>query len=207
MAATHIEYLENTQTLIGTKRRELADVETGERIWVDQITKRVYGTKQFWKVYLMDFLMVLGIIDSKQLDVFVYVCENTDPKKNLFIGTYKKIAADVGVTEPTISKIFRKLQDNGFVKRVQNGVWFVNPNILMKGGEQKRQILLSYYENDEPIDQLTFKRTKRGAFGNEGEDSSDLNELDGRLNSLLPDNGEPESGTSQLDSEATGSES
>lgn len=201
------EYLEQTKTLIGTKQKELMDLETGEKILVDQITKRVYGSKQFWKVYLMDFLTVLGIIDSKQLDIFIYIAENTDQQKNLFIGTYDKIAADVGVSRQTIAKLMRKLQEKKFIKRVQAGVWFVNPNILMKGDERKRQILLSYYENDEPINQLTFVRTKRGAYKNAGENGSDLNELDGEAYSLLPDNGEPESGIAQLDSEGTGSES
>lgn len=47
------------------------------------------------------------------------------------------------------------------IKKVQNGVWLVNPNILMKGNDTKRQILLSYYESEEPVDQITFSRTKK----------------------------------------------
>lgn len=155
------EYNEDTQTLIAHKPRELVDVETGEKIVVDQITKRVYGSKRFWKVYLMDFLTVLGIIDSKQLDVFIYIAENTDPVKNMFIGTYDKIAKDVGVCRQTIAKLMLKLQENHFIKKVQNGVWLVNPNIIMKGDDHKRQILLSYFESDEPIDELTVSRTKK----------------------------------------------
>lgn len=161
MSKKELYYNENSQTLVGTKKRELIDTETGEQILVDQITKRVYGSKNFWKMYLMDFLMVLGIIDSKQVDVFIYIVENTNQSNNTFIGTYKKISADVGVSQPTIAKIMKKLQDNNFIKRAQNGVWFVNPNILMKGNDQKRQILLSYYESEEPINELTYARTKR----------------------------------------------
>ncbi|MFH4259009.1 replication protein, partial [Acinetobacter baumannii] len=58
----NLEYHAESQTLVGQKKRELVDTETGEVIHVDQITKRVYGTKNFWKMYLMDFLTVLGII-------------------------------------------------------------------------------------------------------------------------------------------------
>lgn len=87
-----LEYNGETQTLIGTKKRELVDMETGEQILVDQITKRTYGVKNFWKCYLMDFLSILGIIDSKQVDIFIYVVENTNPNNNTFIGTYKKLA-------------------------------------------------------------------------------------------------------------------
>lgn len=156
-----LEWISNTQTLIGEKKKHLIDADTGENVFVDQITKRVYGTKNFWKCYLMDFLTVLGIIDSRQLDVFIYIVENTHPSTNTFIGTYKKIGKDVGVCRQTIATIMKKLQENNFIKKVQNGVWLVNPNLLMKGNDQKRQILLSYYESDEPINQMTYSRTKR----------------------------------------------
>ena len=156
-----LEYISQTQTLVGQKKRELLDTETGEVIHVDQITKRTYGTKNFWKCYLMDFLTVLGIIDNKQLDVFIYIAENTNQINNLFIGTYTKIAEDVGVSRPTIAKIMKKLQLNNFIKKVQNGVWLVNPNILMKGNDNKRQILLSYYNSEVPVNEITMNRTKR----------------------------------------------
>lgn len=160
-------YQESTQTLIGQQRRTLIDAATGEEMIVDQITKRVYGSKQFWKVYLMDFLTVLGIIDSKQLDVFIYIAQNTDPSKNLFIGTYDDIARDVGVSRPTISKIMKRLQEHSFIKKRHNGVWYVNPNILMKGDDHKRQILLSYYENDTPENSVEVKRSVRQPFSDE----------------------------------------
>ena len=160
------EYIESTQTLIGTNKKDLMDMETGEHIVVDQIIKRAYGSKQFWKMYLMDFLMILGVIDSKQVDIFIYIVENTNPSTNLFIGTYKKIAKDAHTSEATIARTMKKLTENNFIKKVQNGLWFVNPNILMKGNDTKRQILLSYYVNDTPIDSITYNRTKREPFDN-----------------------------------------
>lgn len=164
MADTSLTYIQETQTLIGERKRQLVDVDTGERILVDQITKRVYGTKAFWKVYLMDFLMVLGIIDSKQLDVFIYIVEHTDPSQNVFIGTYDRIGADTGVSRQTIAKIMKKLQANGFIRKRQQGVWYVNPNILMKGNDTKRQILLSYYESEAPVDKVEVSRRLRPAI-------------------------------------------
>ena len=174
----NLEYNENTQTLIGTRQKELIDVETGVSIWVDQITKRAYGSKNFWKVYLMDFLTVLGIIDSKQLDVFIYIAENTNQSTNQFIGTYDKIAKDVNVSRPTIAKLMKKLQGNKFIKKVQNGVWLVNPNILMRGSDKKRQILLSYYQADEPINEVTFQRIKQKEITNKPELDNNLLEGD-----------------------------
>lgn len=148
---TNFEYVQNTQTLIGTQKKRLVDVDTGEQIEVDQITKRAYGQKQFWKVYLLDFLQVLGILDSKQIDVLIYILENTNASNNTFIGSQRNIAEKTKVSLQTVSKILVKLQENGFVKKIQNGVYQVSPNILMKGSEHKKSILLNYYQEDNNI--------------------------------------------------------
>lgn len=166
MADKNMEYIQDTQTLVGSRKRELLDVQTGEQILVDQITKRVYGSKNFWKCYLMDFLTVLGIIDSRQLDIFIFIVENTNQSNNTFIGTYKHIAEQTGCSSRTIAKIMKKLQENNFIKKIQNGAWLVNPNILMKGNDNKRQILLSYYESEEPINEISMSRTKRTPLPN-----------------------------------------
>ena len=142
-----MEYISSTQTLIGTQRKRLIDEDTGERYEVDQITKRALGQKQFWKIYLMDFLQVLGVLDSKQVDVLIYILENTGESTNTYIGTYRKTAEGTGVSLDTATKVMRKLQDNGFIKKVQNGVYQVSPNIMMKGSEHKKSLLLNYYDD------------------------------------------------------------
>lgn len=139
------EYIEKTKTLIGTKRKELIDKETGEIIEVDQITKKVYGQKNFWKLYLSDFLPVLGIVESKQVDILIYILENTQPSTNMFVGTYKAIKENTKTSETTIAKVMKKLQEQKFLKKIQNGLWQVSPNIMMKGDENKKQLLLSYF--------------------------------------------------------------
>lgn len=70
-------------------------------------------------MYLMDFFTVLGIIDNKQLDVFIYIAENTNETNNLFIGTYRSISKDVDVGVSTVTRIMKKLQENNFIKKKQ----------------------------------------------------------------------------------------
>lgn len=140
-----MEYVSQTQTLVGQQRKRLIDQDTGEVIEVDQITKRVLGQKQFWKIYLMDFLQILGVFDSKQINILIYILENTESANNTFIGTYTKIQAELGVSRPTIAAVMKKLQENNFVKKIQNGVWQVSPNIMMKGSEHKKSLLINYY--------------------------------------------------------------
>lgn len=143
-----MEYVSQTQTLIGKRKRRLVDQDTGELIEVDQITKRALGQKQFWKIYLMDFLQILGVLDSKQIDILIYILEHTEAANNTFIGTYTKIQTEVGVSRPTVATVMRKLQEHGFIKKVQNGVWQVSPNIMMKGNEHKKSLLLNYYADE-----------------------------------------------------------
>jgi len=142
-----MEYQSDTQTLLGKKEKVYIDTETGEKIYAEQITKRAYGQKQFWKIYLMDFLHILGLADSKQIDVLIYILQNTEQANNTFVGTYKKIAREANVSEPTIAKIMKKLQENHFIIKVQNGVWQVSPNIMMKGSDHKKSLLLNYYDD------------------------------------------------------------
>ena len=143
----NMEYQSDTQNLLGKKEKVYIDTETGEKIYAEQITKRAYGQKQFWKIYLMDFLHILGLADSKQIDVLIYILQNTEQANNTFVGTYKKIAKEANVSEPTIAKIMKKLQENHFIIKVQNGVWQVSPNIMMKGSEHKKSLLLNYYDD------------------------------------------------------------
>ena len=143
-----LEYQADTKTLIGTKTRSLVDMETGEQINVQQIVKRIYGQKMFWKVYLMDFLQILGVLDSKQLDVVIHILKNTEASNNTFIGSQRKIAEKAGVSLDTVAKIMRKLQKVGFIKQIQRGVYQISADIMLRGSDYKKQLLLSYYDDE-----------------------------------------------------------
>lgn len=142
-----MEYISQTQTLIGSQKKRLQDLDTGELIEVDQITKRALGQKQFWKIYLMDFLQVLGGFEYKQLDVLIYILEHTEAANNTFIGTYRSLEKDVGVSYDTVRRTITLLQGKGFLKKVSNGVYQVSPTIMLKGTEHKKNLLLNYYND------------------------------------------------------------
>ena len=142
-----IEYLEDSSTLVGHRRRELVDRNTGEVLEVEQTTRLVYGSKSFWKCYLKELVAVLKSISSKQFHVFTYIIEHARPSDNLFIGTYDKIMKDTGYCRQTVAVAMKKLQGVGFIKKVQNGVWIINPDVLMKGNANKYRMLRSSYKD------------------------------------------------------------
>ena len=52
---------------------------------------------------------------------------------------------DIGCCRQTVAATLNKLKDKDFMRKIQAGVWIVNPNILMKGNDRKRNMLLSEY--------------------------------------------------------------
>ncbi len=106
-----------------------------------------------WRNYFSDYLNSIEIKDSKQIEIFLYIVENINLDTSLFIGTYKKISEDVKCSQTTIAKIMKKLQSSGFLRKLQNGVWFVDTNVFyecsQKTEEEKINSLVKQKEDEE----------------------------------------------------------
>lgn len=133
------------------------------------VLKQAYGQKAFWKLYMADYIqIILGVMDYKQLDVFMYISMNTRPSDNVFIGTHDKIAEATGTTRQTVSKLMKKLLEHNYIKKVQQGVYMVNPQIVMKGGIAKRNLLISYYDSEQiNVPLPANSKSKKQAFEEE----------------------------------------
>ncbi len=106
-----------------------------------------------WRNYFSDYLNSIEIKDSKQIEIFLYIVENINLDTSLFIGTYKKISEDVKCSQTTIAKIMKKLQASGFLRKLQNGVWFVDTNVFyecsQKTEEDKINSLVKQKDDEE----------------------------------------------------------
>ncbi len=145
--ATYSTYDEKNQVVIEYEDTEIVDNETGEILPALKMKKTFYGVENFDKIFMKEFLAAYDVIQNKQVAVVNYIYNNMNRAENMFIGTYKKIAAETGVTEPTISSIMKKLQKKNILRKVQNGVWQINPRIIVRGSESKRKALIMMYEN------------------------------------------------------------
>ena len=74
----------NGNCLAGSEGEIWVNPRTGEERYFQSIQKTYYGRKNFWKLYLQDFLAVLGILESKQLDVICYIMEQCRNYKCFF---------------------------------------------------------------------------------------------------------------------------
>ena len=140
-------YNKNTGVSIIRKPKTFVDAETGEVIEAEQVTKRVYGQRAFWKLYLCDFLKVLDLYENKQLDVLIYILEHARSSDNTFIGTYRKIADGCKVSLDTVQQSMAKLQKAGFIAKIQNGVYVISPDVMVRGTDSKKAIILQYYDD------------------------------------------------------------
>ena len=142
-----ISFSEKTNTLVGTRQRRLVDEQTGEVMEVTQTTKLRYGSTHFWKCYMKKFLEVMKSLNSKQFKVFIYIIEHTNSSTNQFVGTYDKIVKDTKCCRQTVTVAMKVLQKTNFIKKIQNGVWMVNPEILLKGNDAKQFMLMSNFKS------------------------------------------------------------
>lgn len=144
------------------------DKETGEEVWLQNVEKVYCGQRHFWKLYLFDFLAVLGIFNSKQLDVVAWICEHTQASNNMLIATYPEIAAGAGVSERWVGDVIRKLKQANFLRQKQPGVYMLNPEIMMRGSEaKKRGLLITYNESFES--EVVQEAKEMGCDPNEGD--------------------------------------
>ena len=124
MAITSFDKKNNVSFTVDTDDYAIISKKNGN-IVIDSpdlsaVLKQAYGQKAFWKLYMADYIqIILGVMDYKQLDVFMYISMNTRASDNVFIGTYDKIAEGV------------------------------NPKIVMKGGIAKKNLLISYYDSEQ----------------------------------------------------------
>jgi len=88
---------------------------------------------------------ILKVLSDKQYKVFVYILEHIRPSDNRFTATYHDIMKGTGCCRQTVAVTLKKLWENNFMRKVQSGVWIINPDILVKGNDRKRQMLLSEY--------------------------------------------------------------
>jgi hypothetical protein len=133
------------QIFIGTK--ELIDAETGEVVPVQlkQVEDRDFN---FHKVWLRMFIEGLNGIANKKMKLAFWIIDNLD-RENKLCFTFRRIAEATGLSQPTVIRTMKELQegDPPFLKKLQSGVYVVNPDILYKGSHQGRMGVI-YQFND-----------------------------------------------------------
>ena len=132
------------QKIIG--KQNYINQETGEIIETVVIEKNVEQDFNFHKVWIIDIMNIIGEMGNKKIKIIEYILDHMN-KDNIVYFTYSKLEKEVGVSRPVIVNTIKGLIEKNFMKRIQTGVYQINPNLVVKGSTGKRINLLIQYKN------------------------------------------------------------
>jgi len=162
--------------IVGTKT--LIDPKTGEEITaVVEVVKgdRRYGWEAVW---LSTLLETLELISNKAFKVAKFLLNERVKSENLIIATVEEIAKKTGVSETTVKRVIKKLLDANFITRVKRGVYRVNPAIIWRGYEDKRQAILIKFHDEQSKNKRKKKEKGNKSNKKKGETASVPEKID-----------------------------
>ena len=123
------------------------DLKTGEANEI--LIQKEVTSQNFVKVFMADFLVALGILNSKSVAVVCYILENVKYSDNTLIATKEQIAKGSGTSVRTVYTVMGQLESKNFLKQKSPGVYVINPKFIIKGNENKRRMVIDYYNKDD----------------------------------------------------------
>lgn len=110
--------------------------------------------KDFHKIFLHDFAIILGLIGNADIRVFMYILENTNYSNiqtntaNTFIATYDEIAKEVKTSKETVRRTIQKLLQTNCIVKIASKTYRLNPNLISIGRKTQQQQMLIQFNND-----------------------------------------------------------
>lgn len=109
-----------------------------------QVVNKEVRDFNFHKIWLEHVLTTFDIIGNQKTKIALYIIDNLN-SDNQFIGTVKNIAEKMNCSPETVRQTLNALLENDFLRKIQNGVYMVNPNMIFKGSHNGRMNVLIRY--------------------------------------------------------------
>lgn len=112
-----------------------------EKIDIDIFIGLTMRDTGFFKMFYQNFIEVLESYFSGskfKVSVLKLLLLNAD-KENCIFATSAEMAKALNTTAPNVLKELKALQNCGFIKKIKNGVYQINPDYLFKGSTGARQ--------------------------------------------------------------------
>ncbi len=140
--------------ILGTEK--YINSTTGEVIdcQVMEVEERDANFQKFW---LGHVLAAVDELSNAKMKILFYIFSNVDYSNNLLPKTIAEIVEETGISNKTIIETLKILQHYDIIRR-KTGIIFLNPNVLFKGGLNKRQaVLIKYGELNRNDPEITQK--------------------------------------------------
>ena len=126
-------------------REEVIDPQTGEL--VDRYRFQIEEQDvNFHKLWLWHLATALELIGNQKIKILSHILTNIN-SDNLLIGTMRAIAEATESSTKTVNDTIQMLLDADVLRKRQAGVYFLNPEIMFRGGTNKRMDILYQYHD------------------------------------------------------------
>ena len=99
----------------------------------------------FHKVWLHSIIDSLDLIGNKKTKLAFWNIDHLD-RENKLTMNYRQIAEKSGISLDTVRKTMKTLIDADFMRRINQGAYCINPDVIFKGSRNGRLNILIRYE-------------------------------------------------------------
>lgn len=122
--------------------------ENGE--WVGEkysVAEFIDKDFNFEKIWLVVILQMLGLIGNAKVKVAMWLLKNRNSDNYVF-ANLRKIANECGASFDTVQRTLKVLKDNKLLAQFnKGGVYQINPDMIFKGGSNKRMNLILKFKS------------------------------------------------------------
>lgn len=130
-----------TETFINAETGEIMDMQ------VSNVEERDFN---FHKVWMRNFISTLEVVGNQKTKLSFWIIDHLD-KENKLCMTYRQIAEKTGMSLDTVRLTMAILLDGNFLRRVNQGCYIVNPDIMYKGSRTGRLNVLTQFSQAERV--------------------------------------------------------
>lgn len=131
--------------VVGTQK--FVNVQTGE-VEDFQVTSVEERDFNFHKVWMKNFINTLEIVGNQKSKLCFWIIDNLN-KENQLCMTYRQIAEKTKISLDTVRVTMKLLLEADFLRRVNQGCYVVNPDVIFKGSRTGRLNVLNTYTDIE----------------------------------------------------------
>jgi DNA-binding Lrp family transcriptional regulator len=119
------------------------NAETGE-IQEMQVTSIEERDFNFHKVWMRQFIYTIDLVGNQKTRLAFWIIDHLN-KENQLTMTYRQIAEQTQISLDTVRTTMKILLDADFLRKINMGVYAVNPDIIYKGSRTGRLNVLNQY--------------------------------------------------------------
>lgn len=134
--------VQNTKKMkiVGTEQYTTKDGEVKD-FQVISMEDRDFNFEKIWLIHILDSLEAVGNQKIKVMNTLLQLKDN----RNYIHYTQDEIATEAKVGKNTVSDTISILEESNFLKKIRNGKYLINPDVIFKGKNKNRMSILLEY--------------------------------------------------------------